>query len=475
MDSTTLAQINDKFGPVYGLNLAAMPYPAHHKRVDIRRWVGKVYALLFTRFTEVLMLDSDSVPLADPAELFKDRMYQRYGNLFWPALRDDWVKDSVYDLLGLNVTLAKPILRAGCGGTHRDTESGQLLMNRARHMDAIQFIFWVNTFHKRLYGEYFWGDKDTFSLGFAAAGKAHLFTQVSVPMGGLFAHGDNVIRYKSNNTVADGWMFIGPVQHDNYGRPAFMHRTMNKYSLDEQPFTGVMMSAPISLRWAKQYFGIHPKDTIGPTYSAQTMFAAPDTAFFTIKVPSDATAQKDIHHKAHQPALRQTCQRGSWLLNCGDSPQLALPLDGAATGASCQANDGQSGNAIPPASNITVEHEQRMLKTITGLPSSIDVTLANRQTSECYQKHLVTEGCAVGRLPDLEVLKGPTGVSLPVTSQNAASNAATAATSSPIAPAVFIDSYAEKMSQALQSVKAAGQALLWLQHNQDMFPVLTVT
>ena len=28
-----------------------------------------------------------------------------------------------------------------------------------------------------------WGDKDTFGLAFAAAGKAHLFSQVAVPPG----------------------------------------------------------------------------------------------------------------------------------------------------------------------------------------------------------------------------------------------------------------------------------------------------
>ena len=30
---------------------------------------------------------------------------------------------------------------------------------------------------------YLWGDKDTFPIAFAAAGKAHIFSQVSIPPG----------------------------------------------------------------------------------------------------------------------------------------------------------------------------------------------------------------------------------------------------------------------------------------------------
>ena len=33
-----------------------------------------------------------------------------------------------------------------------------------------------------------WGDKDTFGVAFAAAGKAHLYSQVAVPPGVNFTH-----------------------------------------------------------------------------------------------------------------------------------------------------------------------------------------------------------------------------------------------------------------------------------------------
>ncbi len=42
---------------------------------------------------------------------------------------------------------------------------------------------WINAFGDRLYHRLLHGDKDTFALAFAAAGKAHCYSQVAVPPG----------------------------------------------------------------------------------------------------------------------------------------------------------------------------------------------------------------------------------------------------------------------------------------------------
>jgi hypothetical protein len=39
--------------------------------------MAKVFALLHTRFREVLLLDADSLPLTDPALLFRLPQYQQ--------------------------------------------------------------------------------------------------------------------------------------------------------------------------------------------------------------------------------------------------------------------------------------------------------------------------------------------------------------------------------------------------------------
>jgi hypothetical protein len=50
----------------------------------MRGFVLKAYALLHTRFTEVLFLDADNSPVLDPTILFDDPTYASTGCLFWP-------------------------------------------------------------------------------------------------------------------------------------------------------------------------------------------------------------------------------------------------------------------------------------------------------------------------------------------------------------------------------------------------------
>lgn len=74
---------------------------------------------------EVLILDSDNVPLADPTALFDDPAYRKAGSLFWPDFwSSNWHNPGpVYDLLGIpNPWESNPDILT--------TESGQLLFNR---------------------------------------------------------------------------------------------------------------------------------------------------------------------------------------------------------------------------------------------------------------------------------------------------------------------------------------------------------
>jgi hypothetical protein len=72
------------------------------------------------------------------------------------------------------------ILTAGRGKLpSRGTESGQLLLDLASHGDVVEWALWANSFSNSLYRAV-WGDKDTYALAFAVAGKAHAFNQLQV-------------------------------------------------------------------------------------------------------------------------------------------------------------------------------------------------------------------------------------------------------------------------------------------------------
>ena len=81
---------------------------------------------------EVLILDADNVPLANPTFLFDEPAYRKAGSLFWP---DYWSSNwhnpgPVYDLLNLtNPWELNPDILT--------TESGQFVFNRSLNSACI--------------------------------------------------------------------------------------------------------------------------------------------------------------------------------------------------------------------------------------------------------------------------------------------------------------------------------------------------
>uniref|UniRef100_A0A7S0VQ31 Uncharacterized protein n=1 Tax=Polytomella parva TaxID=51329 RepID=A0A7S0VQ31_9CHLO len=106
----------------------------------------------------------------------------------------------------------------------RNAESGAVLLDLDRHFDAMHFIWWINSFSDRLYSKFFHGDKETFPLGFAAAGKAQCFYHNKVPPGGVFKWTRGMLRRRAvrgrpREVTGDGYELIAFVQflpRDNY-------------------------------------------------------------------------------------------------------------------------------------------------------------------------------------------------------------------------------------------------------------------
>ena len=106
MDPPTLAALDTEFGGITGFDVLATPLEGHHRDREAAAgnsgsggggagaagapqqarkpgpWPAKVLALLRCSFRHVLLLDSDSLPLAEPARLFEDHLYQQKGALF---------------------------------------------------------------------------------------------------------------------------------------------------------------------------------------------------------------------------------------------------------------------------------------------------------------------------------------------------------------------------------------------------------
>lgn len=92
---------------------------AKHPSVVADGWQLKPYAVLHSRFEEILLLDADQVPVRDPAELFDWPQYKEAGALFWPDIVDLIRDNPVWRLCGLEPRHC-PESRKRSGG-HRKT------------------------------------------------------------------------------------------------------------------------------------------------------------------------------------------------------------------------------------------------------------------------------------------------------------------------------------------------------------------
>src|SRR4051794_5910947 len=94
----------------------ALPAIAQHGGNIRDGWQLKPFALMWSSFAEVLMLDADQVPINDPAGLFDWPEFAETGAVFWPDIVDIRTDNAIWAAMDL------PGRRAS------SFESGQLLI-----------------------------------------------------------------------------------------------------------------------------------------------------------------------------------------------------------------------------------------------------------------------------------------------------------------------------------------------------------
>lgn len=168
------------------------------KRFPVRRsggWQSKPFAILYSRFREVIFLDADNVPVVNPIALFDTPQYRKTGAIFWPDFPSANESKIAWESCGL--TWPGPI----------EFESGQIVVDKSRCWDALRLSLWFNE-HSDFYYQHIHGDKETFHLAFHKLKQPYGFVQI--PVKGL-----------------PGTM----CQHDFSGNRIFQHRNMDKWNL----------------------------------------------------------------------------------------------------------------------------------------------------------------------------------------------------------------------------------------------------
>ncbi|CAL8463979.1 g3514 [Coccomyxa elongata] len=266
MDKRTCAKFEGDFRGVRCVDAGAFNwYPKHHRPVKLRHddsegakgaiadqeghkdhkgFQFKVFSLCYvTSFDEVLMLDSDNLPLRNPEYLFESAEYRGSGSLFFSDWWDilDWVKPEAYTAFGLQYpSFSRPTLAA---------ESGQLLLNRNMHSDVLEWLWFLNSHADTIY-KLMYGDKDTFSLAFHLAGKAEQYHQVAIPP-------SCPLDASPQNAEPITYLHAGMVQHDPSGLPAFLHRTAEGkvYPFNHGFRRADYLTVPLSSRRAASVLG----------------------------------------------------------------------------------------------------------------------------------------------------------------------------------------------------------------------------
>jgi len=173
----------------------ALEVARKHPARQLQGWALKSFALLHCSFQEVLLLDADNVPVANPEPLFESPEYVRSGAVLWPDQERVAREDRAWGVFGV---------------PYRDepaVESGQVLVNKARCWGPLALTRWYNE-HADFYYQHVYGDKETLHFAFRKLEAAYAMPARRLEM----------LR---------GAM----CQHDFAGRRLFQHRNMDKWTL----------------------------------------------------------------------------------------------------------------------------------------------------------------------------------------------------------------------------------------------------
>jgi FkbM family methyltransferase len=187
-------------------------------------WESKAFAIQHSTFREVLFLDADQVPTRDPSYLFDAAEYRDSGCVFWPDYPPNgWcITRTGFEAAGLPVPGNTKNAKWKNPTDYRPVESGQILIDKARHWKPLLLCrhindhsdFWYRHAAEKKGVNHIYGDKDTFYLAWQVLSVPYAMPRDAGWTGGKSTSG----------------AFL---QHDFAGKVLFQHRVqpVTKWSL----------------------------------------------------------------------------------------------------------------------------------------------------------------------------------------------------------------------------------------------------
>ena len=195
--------------------------------VKVKSYQLKPLAMLFSSFESVIWMDADCIPLLDPADLIAAEPFKSTGLVTWP---DYWVatEDRVFYIIAGLDSFPK-------GLPAKSTESGQLLIDKKRHLSTLLLAAYYNIYGPGYYyqllgqgapGE---GDKETFLAASVALGQPYYRVKHDLTPLGFREdkthrfHGKAMVQYHPG----DDYAFKSGADARNV-RPLFLHANTPK-------------------------------------------------------------------------------------------------------------------------------------------------------------------------------------------------------------------------------------------------------
>jgi len=159
-------------------------------------WEMNPYAIIHSRFEEIIFLDADNIPLIDLEELFDWPQYRERHAVFWPDFGRLGPERSIWKLLQIEY-------RDEC-----EFESGQIVVNKRECWNELNLTMCLNEYSDTYY-QHIWGDKDTYHMAWRYLGTEYAMTPHLI--------------HRLRSTMC---------QHDFSGNIVFQHRNMDKFRLE---------------------------------------------------------------------------------------------------------------------------------------------------------------------------------------------------------------------------------------------------
>lgn len=172
--------------------------------VGMRLFQLKPLALLHSDLENIMLLDSDNVPIRDPTYLFDTVEFKETGTIFWPDYWQTSPENPIWSVIGVEPS------------SDWEQESGQLVLRKQAAWKAINLAVHMNS---EFYMKMLNGDKDTFRFSWIATGVPYVMVDSQpTPVGTL----------KELHSMDSGFCSHTMLQHDLDGKPLFVHHNQIK-------------------------------------------------------------------------------------------------------------------------------------------------------------------------------------------------------------------------------------------------------